>query len=361
MKQSCLVTITDGISPTSMPYNEFILFRINHYQEEKQILLQVFEHGIQGDVDMPEQLEFHSIGLRINKLRKIVNEIETKYDVKAYHIHEGKSVILFSLATFFSKRKKTVYTIHSTFKNYSPHNKFFSFVASILAKYVVCVSKTSLKYYPQILKWLKGHTVMTIQNGVDTDRIIKASVGTLKEQNQFTMVYVARLIPLKRHFILLEALKQIPDVKLILIGQGQLRDELEEKVRDYGLESQVVFKGLLPREEVYRQLKSADLYVSTSSYEGLPIGVLEAMGCGIVCLVTNIEQHEEIAEECPSLITISDNVEDWVDAIKTILTYDDERVAEICTANKNDVFEKFSLRHMHINYDKVYNLCSNNK
>jgi glycosyltransferase involved in cell wall biosynthesis len=360
-KQKCIVTITDGISPTSMPYNEFVLFRLKQYPEEKQVLIQVFERGINGGVCIPNGIEYHSLGLNALKIMKIVHHLEKNYNVKAYHIHEGKSVILFSIATLLTKCKKTVYTIHSTFKNYTFHNKLFCFIASLLAKYVVCVSKTSLKYYPRILKWLKGAKALSIQNGVDTDRIVAVSGEKSKDRNYFSMVYVARLIPLKRHYILLEALKQIPDTKLILIGQGQLREELEKKVKEYRLEDQVLFRGLLPREEVYRQLKSADLYVSTSSYEGLPIGVLEAMGCGVVCLVTNIEQHKEIANECPSLITISDRVEDWIEAINRIRTYSDEQINEISKSNMNDVFNKFSLHQMHNNYDKVYNLCSSNK
>lgn len=360
-----LVTVTDNLSATSMPFNEFVLYRHNHYPEEKQIIILLFKNAPDNSVLIPNDIEVCCVGTNIRALREYIKKIsiKAKQDNASliFHIHEAKSVLLFNVATCFKYKPQIIFTLHSTYKNYPFHNKLFCACASLMVRVVVCVSKTSLKYYPQILKRIKGDYVKSIQNGVDTDRIITAGKGAPKERNRFTMIYVARLVPLKRHYILLEALKQIPDVQLILIGQGQLREELEDKVRNYGLESRVSFKGLMPREEVYRQLKSADLYVSTSSYEGLPIGVLEAMGCGIVCLVTNIEQHEEIAEECPSLITISDKVEDWVDAIKMILAYDEKRVAEICTANKNDVFEKFSLRHMHINYDKVYYLCSNNK
>ena len=358
MKQKCIVTITDGISPTSMPFNEFMLYRIKHYPNEKQVFIQVFEKGINENVKMPDCVDFYSLGMSLSAIRNTIHNVEKEYDVTAYHIHEGKSVILFSVATLLTRRCKTVYTLHSTYKNYPFHNKLFCFTASLLANYIACVSKTSYKYYPKILKILRGNHVLSVQNGVDTERIEAVSEVYDKTGKPFTMMYVARLVPLKRHYILLDALRKLPDVRLEFIGTGPLQEELEAKISEYGLESQVEFKGLLPREEVYRQLKSANLYVSTSSYEGLPIGVLEAMGCSTPCLVTDIEQHQEIADRCPSLMTLPPNVDLWVEKISELLKMSNEDLKVIGAKNKAEVFEHFSLERMHQNYNKIYKKIS---
>lgn len=354
MKQKCIVTITDGISPTSMPFNEFVLYRLRKHPEEKQIIIQVFEKGVDSNVTIPNGVDFYSLGMNPSALLKRIKAIEKRFDIKAYHIHEGKSVILFSFATFLSRRNKIIYTLHSTYKNYPFHNKLFSFCASILAKKVVCVSRTSYKYYPSILKFLRGKDAMSIQNGVDIDRIDAAGDAYDTTGRPFTMVYVARLVPLKRHYILFNVLKQLPNVHLDLIGQGPLASELKVMVKDLGIENQVSFKGLLPREEVYRQLKSADLYVSTSSYEGLPIGVLEAMGCGAACLVTNIEQHTEISEKCTSLITLPADVNLWVEKIGELVEMDKTQLRQIGIMNRKSVSENFSLESMHLQYNKLY-------
>lgn len=353
-KQTCIITITDGISPTSMPFNEFVLYRFQNYPEEKQIIIQVFEKSVDRNITIPRGVEFYSLGMNPWALLKKIFFLDQKYNVRAYHIHEGKSVILFSVASFFLLRKKVIYTLHSTFKNYPFHNKLFSFCASILAKKVVCVSKTSYKYYPSILKRLRGKNVMAIQNGVDIERIEAAGKAYDIKDRPFTMVYVARLVPLKRHYILLEALKHLPQVHLDLIGQGPLLEELQHKAKDLGFEHQVCFKGLLPREEVYRLLKSADLYVSTSSYEGLPIGVLEAMGCGAPCLVTDIEQHTEIKDKCPSLLTLPADVELWIKEIRKLVKMNKNQLQQIGKKNHNYVSEYFSLASMHQQYDKLY-------
>lgn len=353
-KSSCIVTITDGISPTSMPFNEFMLYRIKEYPEEKQVFIQVFEKGVDKNVKMPDSVDFFSLGINLSAVWRTIKRIEKEYDVKAYHIHEGKSVILFSVATLLTRRKKTIYTLHSTYKNYPFHNKLFSFCASILAKKVVCVSETSYKYYPGILKFLRGKNVMSIQNGVDTDRIDAVDNTGIVSNAQFTMMYVARLVPLKRHYILFDALTELPDVKLVLIGQGPLLEDLKNLAKEKDIENQIEFRGLLPREKVYRSLMEADLYVSTSSYEGLPIGVLEAMGCGTACLVTNIEQHEEIAVKCPSLMTLPPDAKLWAKKIKELQSLSKNEMSSIGAENKKQVYENFSLMRMHENYNKLY-------
>ena len=353
-KRSCIVTITDGISPTSMPFNEFILYRLKHFPEEKQVLIQVFERGVDGNVVIPNEVEFYSLGIKISSIRKTIHELEKKYDVRAYHVHEGKSVILFSVATFWKYRKKTIYTLHSTYRNYPFHNKLFSFCASLLAREVVCVSKTSLKYYPKILKMLRGSHAMYIQNGVDTERIESVVCERINKEEPFIMIYVARLVPLKRHYMLFEALKDLPNVRLLLIGTGPLENDLRKIVSDFGIDRQVAFLGLKSREDVYKIMKEADLYVSSSSYEGLPIGVLEAMGCGTPCLVSDIEQHAEIAEKCPTLQLCPDEINQWVQRIQCQMKLSKSDIETIKMKNKQSVSKYFSLTSMHNHYNELY-------
>lgn len=354
MKQNCIVTITDGISPTSMPFNEFVCYRLKKRPNEKQIIIQLFEKGVDKNVKIPDEVEFYSLGMNILALNKLIRSIDKKYNIRAFHIHEGKSVILFSLATLFSKRKRAVYTVHSTYKNYPLHNKVFSFIGAILAKKVTCVSETSYKYFPSILKKIFKSNIVAVQNGVDIDRIGDAITQT-KDNKLFTITYVARLVPLKRHSVLLNIIKDIQNIQLELIGIGPLENDLKRIVQQLKIEDKVNFLGLLPREEVYNHLKKTDLYVSTSSYEGLPIGVLEAMGCKAMCLVTNIEQHEEIAKKCPSLTTLPLENDLWQNKILDFMSLDHATKCNIKNANRNGVENNFSLDSMHSNYDIIYN------
>lgn len=354
-KTPCIVTVTDGISPTSMPYNEFVLYRLAKYPHERQIIIQLFEKGIDGDFEIPANVGFFSLGMNVASIWRTIKAIEREYDVKAYHIHEGKSVILFSVATLLTRRRKVVYTLHSTYRNYPLHNKIFSFCASLLANYVICVSETSYKYYPSVLKFFRGGKATSIQNGVDEDRINGVTITKNADKDVFTLIYVARLVSLKRHYFLIDILRELPNVRLVLIGKGPLDEELKLLAKQNGVASQVEFRGAVPREKVYESLMNANLYVSTSSYEGLPIGVLEAMGCGTPCLVSDIEQHCEIARKCPSLFTLPLESGLWIEKIKELQCMDKRTLLRIGEQSRMQVFKHFTLRQMHENYNKIYN------
>ena len=127
--KKCLVTITDNVGPTSMPYNEFLLYRLQHYPNEKQIIILLFKTSLSEGVQIPNNVDCYIVGKSLRKLKKIVDNISRDYDNVTYHIHEGKSVLMFSFATLLKYRNQTIYTLHSTYRNYPFHNKLFSFCA----------------------------------------------------------------------------------------------------------------------------------------------------------------------------------------------------------------------------------------
>lgn len=344
-----LVTVTDNIAPTSMPYNEFVLYRREHEPEEKQTIILLFKTKTNENV--PADVELHCVGKDRAKLKKIVeNVVERATKDQAtvlFHIHEAKSVLLFNIATKWKYKRQIVYTLHSTYKNYPFHNKLFTQLASRQCGQVVCVSNTSFRYYPEKLKQKLGDRVGYIQNGVDTERIDSVSGGR-KKNDVFTFVYVARLIELKRHKMLFEALRDVPCVKLKLIGYGPLEEELRKEAEGLNVE----FLGAQPRDKVYEELKKADAYVSSSSYEGLPIGVLEAMCCGLPCILSDIEQHREIAEKCKGLILCADDR--WKAELNKLIKIDQEALMNIGIQNASDAEKYFSLAAMHRKYDEIY-------
>lgn len=358
-----VITVTDSVSPTSMPYNEFVLYFHDHWRDDQQKLIILFEKTINTKVVYPADLFILRCGTDIKMLRRAVKEItaecEKKNQKAVFHIHEGKSVLFFQMATLGEYRKQIIYSIHSTYANYTFHNKLFALLASFLSRKVVCVSRTSYNHYPALLKRILGNRVMWIQNGVDCDRInrvLENAAGKTfpREQKNLRMVYVARLIPLKRHELLLEAMKYVPGCELTLIGQGMREKPLQELARAYGISERIHFAGILPRDEVFVQIKAHDVYVTSSSYEGLPISVLEAMSCAVPCIVSDIEQHREIQEKCPSLITVNNTPEDWEKAIRSMMNMTPEERQCIGVQNKKDIDQYFSLERMHEQYDVVY-------
>ena len=106
---------------------------------------------------------------------------------------------------------------------------------------------------------------------------------------------VGRLEEQKGHAHLLAALpelrRQIPDLVVLLVGEGRRQEDLRRQVRDLGLESTVRFLGTrrdLP--EIYRAL---DLFVHPSLWEGLPLALLKAMGAGLPVVATRVSGSRE--------------------------------------------------------------------
>jgi len=109
---------------------------------------------------------------------------------------------------------------------------------------------------------------------------------------------VARLAPQKDQRRIVEAapivLERHPGARFVVVGDGELRSDLERRVRDAGLETRFTFTG--ERRDVPDLLASFDVYVLPSLYEGLPHSLLEAMAAGVPVVTTATGGSEEAVE-----------------------------------------------------------------
>jgi glycosyltransferase involved in cell wall biosynthesis len=113
----------------------------------------------------------------------------------------------------------------------------------------------------------------------------------------FTLLYVGRLAPLKDHATLLRAValtrSHHPDVQLWIVGDGPLEPSLRKLTQELGLSNSVTFFG--EQIDVSPFMMAADLFVSSSVTEGLPVSLLEAMSVGLPAVVTDVGGMGEIA------------------------------------------------------------------
>lgn len=358
MMPYALVTVSDGLTNVSMPYNEFAVYRSEHDPDCRHFFISLFDSYISTTVPYPENLAIFRCGTSLPLLRKTVREIREQCRAEGrevlFHIHEGKSALFFHLATGFRYRKRTVYTVHSDYTRYAFHNRLFCVLASLLSREVVCVSRTSYGAYPARLKRLLRGRVTWIRNGVDCDRADRADGGDRAPSDTFRMICVARLIPSKNQALLLRALKENPGCGLTLVGTGKDEESLRALAEQLGIADRVRFTGGISRDEVFRLLKQQDLYVSASEYEGLPVSVLEAMRCGLPCAVSDIRSHREIRENCPSLVMADNTAEGWTLAVRGLSRMDRGKLENIGNANREAAGRFFSLQGMHLQYDAVY-------
>ncbi len=145
--------------------------------------------------------------------------------------------------------------------------------------------------------------VRTIRNGVSVTEFVPSGgrPSEMREKlgcgpDEFVLVCVARLSEQKRIDILLQALAQVLregiHYKCIIVGDGPLKDQLREQARSLDLGGHVFFEGF--HEDVRPYLQASSAFILTSDTEGLPLSILEAMACGVPCIVTNVGGNAEL-------------------------------------------------------------------
>ena len=151
-------------------------------------------------------------------------------------------------------------------------------------------------------EWMYGgHPFQILCNAIDTEQYIySTSVSkrvryALDIKDEIVIGHVGRFHPQKNHTFLIdvfcECIKQNPNMKLLLIGDGEGRKEIEEKVRNTGIEEKVLFTGV--RSDVNELLQAMDVFVFPSLYEGLPVTMIEAQAAGLPCVIS-----DQVSEEC---------------------------------------------------------------
>ncbi len=145
-------------------------------------------------------------------------------------------------------------------------------------------------------KWLGARRVVVIPNGVDLARSI---VHVAKDPKK--IVCVGRLFPVKGQDVLLDAmphvLKEFPEVKLYLIGDGPERGKLETQVKMLGISKSIVFKGNLPHSDIPKEVAGSAIFVGPSRREGQGIAFVEAQAAGTPAIGTAVGGIPEVIED----------------------------------------------------------------
>ena len=135
--------------------------------------------------------------------------------------------------------------------------------------------------------------VELVYNPVDVERF--ASIKKIPH-DMFVIISVGRLEPQKNHKLLVDAFeiitREIPNSELFILGDGPLKDEVQEYIVSKKLEQKITLTGIVKNVEDY--LASADIFVLSSDYEGLPLSILEAMAAGLPIVSTDVGGVKDI-------------------------------------------------------------------
>jgi glycosyltransferase involved in cell wall biosynthesis len=223
----------------------------------------------------------------------------------------------------------------------------------------VCVSHCVAEFYMKRGR-VPSEKIAVIPNGIDAASY--ADVGGVDltalglAPNRQAIAYVGRLHSQKGLDWLLrlmpQVFSQIPDVDLLLIGQGPERARLESIVASQGIDDRVHFAGW--RSDVREILRASRLLVLPSRWEGMPNVVLEAMATGLPVVSTRVEGVMELLGEAAQEQTVAAG-DDGGFAQKLLdLLSNPGRAGQIGRRNRDRAAQHFSLDKMVAAYQRLY-------
>lgn len=195
-----------------------------------------------------------------------------------------------------------------------------------------------------------------VYNVLDTAEIIRKSreCDTTRKENTITFLTVGRLIPIKGYLRLLNALASLKkegfSFRLIMIGEGSQKEEIESFIRERGLEQMVSLRGM--QQNPYRYMPMCDYFVCSSFAEGLSTVVMEAIICELPVITTDCSGMQDILgnSECGLICENSDK--GIYEALKYVLQHPEERakMAASCAMRK----QFFKIEERIKDYDRIF-------
>jgi glycosyltransferase involved in cell wall biosynthesis len=222
-----------------------------------------------------------------------------KHKSNLIHVHWVIPTGLIGVLAGALLRKPLIVTIHGSDFRMAMDRPFLLKVFLYIckrARHIICVSEVQKTEIEQL--GIKEETISVfpmcidenfLEVGKDRKRSLDSGPLTVLSNRNLLRIYnvslLIRTIPI--------VLKEEPKTRFLIAGDGPERDHLEKEATKLNVNSAVQFLGRVPHEEMPNLLTQADIYVSTSLYDGTSVSLLEAMACGAFPVVTDILPNRE--------------------------------------------------------------------
>lgn len=258
-----------------------------------------------------------------SNLKKVLRD--GKYDIVHSHILLNNGLVL--KAAYEANIKKRFTHSHSTDSGQSEGIKYKiykTFMKKLIRKYatqfIACGEEAGKYLYGGKFFKRKG---IVVNNGIDTQRFkynyesrerIRNEFGL---GNKFVIGHIGRLAAVKNHNFLLDVFYEVnklePDSILLLVGDGELRNAVESKVRTLGLEGKVIITGT--RSDIFDILQGMDVFIFPSLYEGLPLTLIEAQSSGLKCFVSSSVTPQVEVTDLITFVSLEKPAKEWAKKI----------------------------------------------
>lgn len=267
------------------------------------------------------------------KLVKAIHRLIAERDIDVLHCHQYAPYFYGQLGAIFTSAE-VVFTEHGRFYPDRHHFKrrFINPVLMMLTSHITAISASTADAVSKY-EYIKRKRIQVIYNGIrdisDQDANRDQLLGELGLSADDRYIgTISRLEPIKNQSMMLKAFsiakKDIDNLKLIIIGDGAKRQDLEELASELSIQDDVIFTGFLNNPQ--RFISIFEIFLLSSFSEGTSMTLLEAMCLSKPCVVTDVGGNPEIVQNGKTgLVTSSDDVVAFSRSILSLLTSERER------------------------------------
>lgn len=311
--------------------------------------------------------ELESMGVIINNsgtnkyrsIKHLIWLIKNRKKYQIIHSHLSYSQYYVAVLRLFSKNIKLITTEHNTY-NRRREYKLFKVIEDKLYKcynkIIVINSDTKdnmISWQPTLL-----NKICVINNGVNIEKYNNGSKEKIKDEilldnNIKKVLMVAAFREQKNHDLIIDAFKYLPEeYNLILVGDGELRNNILNRINNNNLKDRVHILGV--RSDVENIMKCCDVFVLPSKWEGFGLVSVEAMASGLPVIASNVKGLSQVVGEAGILFDVN-NIDDLVKSIIELTKNDDLRNKVINEGLKRcREFDINKTSQLHIDiYDKL--------
>lgn len=250
------------------------------------------------------------------RIRKIISEIEPN----CIHAHLYTLAYLYRISNSLSNIK-LFYTCHSIPERYfgNAHVKQTKAAKYLIKNHGLRMIALHDDMKDELDRIFGINNTITIKNGIDlnkykiseTKQEIRDALGIPREA--FVVGNVGRFIEIKNHLFLIDIFNEIKKINmaahLLLIGDGQLREAIQNKIQLLKLSDSVTI--LSHRDDVPRLMKAMDVFIFPSKVEGFGIVTIEAQAAGLRCLISEAVPSSAYVSELAIPMSLNATADEW--------------------------------------------------
>jgi sugar transferase (PEP-CTERM/EpsH1 system associated) len=280
------------------------------------------------------------------------------------HTHNFYSGIYSIISAKLAKIPVILHGVHGELQIDNTSKILTTKVLSLFVDKFLTVSET-LKDKISRVTGIYKDKIQAILNGINLDKFNKGVNIDLKKEefgiNDDIKIIgsVGRLVSVKNYALLIKAfallLNSYPNTELLLVGDGPLRNELEELSKRLKISEKVIFTG--SRNDVAELLNIMDIFVLTSKSEGMSNTILEAMASKLPVVASDVGNNSELIKTGKNGILVTELDErKFSEAISTILS-DSVKAKIMGEYGYEQIRNNFSLEKMVNKYEDIYGYC----